>query len=537
MDRSLRGWALSLKNVSAAALLLTLALYLPILTLLSPYLSLELVALLPALLQSVEIPAAFVSTLISTIGSILIALILSFLFIGALVFTPAYQRFIGRLPLLLAIPHLAFAVGLYLLLSPKGWLERVLAPMGFNWDAIALVQDAGGISLALALGIKESWFLCWMIWAQLQRHQFAEQYLLAQTFGYRRLQIVWSVLVPQLLPKLRWPLIAVAAYSLSSVEMAWVVGPTHPPTLAVLAWNWLLDPVAGRRELGLLLTLALVLMMLVIAIVIWLLPLLLTPRLPSGRRFGAPPAVGHPLLRALLVLHLLIGGLVLLWSVAQSWFYPALLPGHWSLNAWQSIAIEPLINALSLGLVSAVAAILLVLLVLELGFKRTGWMLLPIFLPVLPLVVGQYQLTLWLGLTPSWLAVLLAHMLWVLPYVYLVLKPAYQALPADQLLCARTLGLGPMALLLRLKCPLMVRPLCAALALGFSVSLAQYLPTIFIGAGRVDTLTTETLTRFSGGDKRLLGAQTLMLVLTAFAIYLLAQRLPQILYRNREAMH
>ena len=46
-----------------------------------------------------------------------------------------------------------------------------------------------------------------------------------------------------------------------------------------------------------------------------------------------------------------------------------------------------------------------------------------------------------------------------------------------------------------------------------------------------------TLTRFAGGDKRLLGAQTLVLVLLAFAVYLLAQRLPQILYRKREAMH
>lgn len=537
MDRPLRGWALSLKNISTAALLLTLALYLPVLTLLAPFLSLDLEALVPVLIDSVEVPAAFVSTLISTLGSTLIALILSFLFAGALVFTPAYQRFTGRLPLLLAIPHLAFAVGLYLLLSPKGWLERALAPLGFNWDAVVMVQDAGGISLAIALGIKESWFLCWMIWAQMQRHHFADQYLLAQTFGYGRFQIVWSVLVPQLLPKLRWPLIAVAAYSLSSVEMAWVLGPTHPPTLAVLAWNWLLNPVAERRELGLLLTLVLMLMLLVTAAVIWLLPQLLQRRLPSGRRLAAPPAIGHPLLRGLLVLHLLIGMLVLFWSVAQSWFYPALLPGRWSLSAWQSIALEPFINALSLGLVSALVAILLVLLVLELGFKRTEWMLLPLFLPVLPLVVGQYQLTLWLELSPSWVAVLMAHMLWVLPYVYLVLKPAYQALPADQLLCARTLGLGPMALLLRIKCPLLLRPLCAALALGFSVSLAQYLPTIFIGAGRIDTLTTETLTRFAGGDKRLLGAQTLVLVLLAFAVYLLAQRLPQILYRKREAMH
>ena len=138
---------------------------------------------------------------------------------------------------------------------------------------------------------------------------------------------------------------------------------------------------------------------------------------------------------------------------------------------------------------------------------------------------------------PSWSAVLLAHLLWVLPYVYLVLKPAYLALPHEQLLTARTLGLNQTDLFVRLKLPLLLRPICAAFALGFSVSLAQYLPTIFIGAGRVETLTTETLSRFAGGDKRLLGAQTMALLAVALLAYMLAQRLPQIVYAKRRAMH
>ena len=164
-------------------------------------------------------------------------------------------------------------------------------------------------------------------------------------------------------------------------------------------------------------------------------------------------------------------------------------------------------------------------------------MLLPLLLPVLPLVVGQYHLTLWLGLTPGWSAVLIAHLLWVLPYVYLVLQPAYRRLSKEQLLTARTFGVRGTALFLRLKLPLLTRPICAAFALGFSVSLAQYLPTIFIGAGRIETLTTETLTQFAGGDKRLLAVQTLLLLLVALSAYILAQRLPQIIYPNRKAMH
>jgi putative thiamine transport system permease protein len=36
-------------------------------------------------------------------------------------------------------------------------------------------------------------------------------------------------------------MLAVLAYSLTVVDMALVIGPTAPPTLAVLAWQWLLD--------------------------------------------------------------------------------------------------------------------------------------------------------------------------------------------------------------------------------------------------------------------------------------------------------
>lgn len=526
-----------LRIASITALLFCLALYLPIVSVATPYIELDFFRLATEIFSASEFTPALISTLVSTVGSLIIALLLSLLFMGSLLLTPSYQRFVRQLPLLLAIPHLAFAVGFYLLLSPKGWLERLVSALGLSLESSVWVQDSYGLSLALALGIKESWFLCWMIWAQLQQHGVEDQFLLARTLGYKRAQIIWAILLPQLLPRLRWPLVAVTAYSLSSIEMAWVLGPTHPPTLAVLAWNWLLDPAIEQRQLGLALTLILMLLMLALSVFICWLAELTKLGSPSGRRLNLSLGFSPWLLRTLLWGHLLMAGLLLLWAFTHSWFYPDLLPGRWSMRAWGTLELMPLINTLSLAIVAALLAILLVLLVLELGFRSSNWMLLPLLLPVLPLVVGQYHLTLWLGLTPGWSAVLIAHLLWVLPYVYLVLQPAYRRLSVEQLLTARTFGVRGTALFLRLKLPLLTRPICAAFALGFSVSLAQYLPTIFIGAGRIETLTTETLTQFAGGDKRLLAVQTLLLLLVALSAYILAQRLPQLIYPNRKAMH
>jgi putative thiamine transport system permease protein len=41
---------------------------------------------------------------------------------------------------------------------------------------------------------------------------------------------------------------------------------------------------------------------------------------------------------------------------------------------------------------------------------------------------------------------------------------------------------------------------------GFAVSVAQYLPTLYVGAGRFATVTTEAVTLASGGQRSLMAA-------------------------------
>ena len=58
----------------------------------------------------------------------------------------------------------------------------------------------------------------------------------------------------------------------------------------------------------------------------------------------------------------------------------------------------------------------------------------------------------------------------------------------------------------RVKWPLLKRALASAWAVGFAVSVAQYLPTLFVGAGRWATVTTEAVTLASGGQRSLMSA-------------------------------
>jgi putative thiamine transport system permease protein len=60
--------------------------------------------------------------------------------------------------------------------------------------------------------------------------------------------------------------------------------------------------------------------------------------------------------------------------------------------------------------------------------------------------------------------------------------------------------------LLQVKWPLLRAALFAALAVGFAVSVAQYLPTLYVGGGRINTVSTEAVTLASGGQRSLSAA-------------------------------
>jgi putative thiamine transport system permease protein len=102
--------------------------------------------------------------------------------------------------------------------------------------------------------------------------------------------------------------------------------------------------------------------------------------------------------------------------------------------------------------------------------------------------------------TPSGL--LWVHTLVVLPYVVIALAPAWHSFDQRFETTALALGRSHAAFWWRIKLPMLAAPLAAAFAVGFAVSVAQYLPTLFVGAGRFATVTTEAVTLAAGGQRQ-----------------------------------
>jgi putative thiamine transport system permease protein len=492
------------------------------------------------------------------LAATLLSLAVTFLVVAMLHDRPAFGALRRMLSPLLAVPHAAAALGLAFVIAPSGWIARALSPWATGWQRppdLMTLNDPLGLALTLGLVAKEVPFLLLMALAALPACDPARRLLAGAALGHGRLSAFALAVWPPLYARLRLPVLAVLAYGMTTVEMAMVLGPGLPPTLSAQIALWMTEPALTRlptASAAALVQLALV----VAAMALWRLGeatgrMLLRAHLARGTRArrADPPARALALalgfgLAALLILAL--AGLAL-WSVTADWTFPAALPQTLSLRSW-SRALPGLSASfgLTLALAAAVTAVALVLVIgcleaeLRLGLRPGLWieraLYLPLLVPQIAMLPGLQMLALTTGAEGTAAAVAAAHLVFVLPYVFLSLAPAWRGWDARQALTAASLGAGAGRIFWRLRLPQMLGPVLTAAALGLAVSAGQYLPTLLIGGGRVGTLTTEAVALSSGGNRRLVGLWGLAQMLLPALAFALALTLPRLVFRNRRAM-
>ncbi|HIB5931910.1 TPA: thiamine ABC transporter permease, partial [Klebsiella pneumoniae] len=156
-------------------------------------------------------------------------------------------------------------------------------------------------------------FVLWVIYGLLGEKRLADQATALKSLGYGRWQCLRWLVLPALLPALGMVLLATTAWSLSAVDVALVLGPGNPPTLAVLAWQWLSQGDELQQAKGALASLLLMAILGGLALVAWggwRLQRQYQPDL-HGVRHPHPHALPGRLLAALLPLSGLLGALLL----------------------------------------------------------------------------------------------------------------------------------------------------------------------------------------------------------------------------------
>ncbi|EGU37841.1 putative thiamine transport system permease protein [Vibrio ichthyoenteri ATCC 700023] len=447
-----------------------------------------------------------------------------------------WQKVETLLSPLLAMPHVAFAIGFAFLFAPTGMLARIAN----QWFGIAvntsetalLVNDPYALGLTLALALKEIPFLLLMSIAVLQQLDLERSQQVAQSLGYSVQQTWLKVILPQWLSKMRFPLFAVVAYGVAVVDLALILGPTNPPTFAVLVWQWFNDPdltIMPRASAGamILFLLASGLMLVVILIERGVTQWWKTWQF-SGRFGWRLP--GATIFSVSALLAALIFPLLLVWSFAHRWRFPDILPTRFSERFWQlewANMAPTLVSSLTLAMITASVSLLLGLVAQE--YKVSHKRHIPDYVIALPMLIPQLSLLFGLQIASLYLSselyffwVVWSHIFFAFPFVYLALDGSWKSYNLSFSKTALSLGKSPLQVFVQVKLRMLLPALLYAWAVGASVSLAQYLPTLMLGGGRIVTITTEAVALSSGFDRRVTAIYALLQALLPFIFFSIA---------------
>lgn len=491
----------------------------------------------------------FVSTLLSVV---LTMMILAAFFKSAKL--AQIQRLLSPI---LVIPHAAAAIAIGFLIAPSGMMSRLISPWLTEWTLAPsgmFPHDPYGISIILGLTLKELPFLLLMALGVIAQPELgkrlSQQHNVALSLGYWPMTAFIKVVFPSIYPLMRLPILAVLAYASSSVEMPLILGPNTPSTLAVAIMHWFNDVDLTMRVqasagalLQLLTTAGLILFWLFgerIVAACW------CKNLSNGsRNYGDAIWRKATQFITILLITFLVLALVglLLWSIAGLWRFPDTIPNQLTFNHFDR-ALEqlnqPILNTLIIGAMATFIAVSLTLICLEyeqLTMKSISpvtrvVIYLPLVVPSISFLYGLVWMQQKIQVQNELLSVTFAHLLFVLPYVFLSLASSYRQLDPRLTSVALSLGAKPIKVFFQVKLPQLFTPILISIALGLAISFGQYLPTLIAGGGRVATITTEAVALANGASRRTSAVYAVIQMVLPLMAFALAWMLPKFFFKQ-----
>jgi putative thiamine transport system permease protein len=464
-------------------------------------------------------------SLFSAIFSTLISLYIAFMVYSQYHLSQKLQSLEKYLAPLLSLPHLAIALGLVFLFS----------------DGSLFFVDAGlprkSLStLILAIILKEVPFFL-LIFSAIGRQLPIKYWILqGKALGFQDYRCWWFLVFPTLLKQSRLAMLAATAYTLSVVDISLLVGPNIPELFAVSVYHWQTSFAAGDQALAFWSN-ALLLILLAVSIFI----LYAHEKLAhagfkalatQGSRFhlGKINPVFKFWLPMLGILTAMMVVVFALWSFGFNWNSDNFAFMHVNARLWQDEWLFfdlPLRNSLLIGGLAGLFGVALALLALELQRQRGKYWadyywLLAIILPQLSMVLGWQIVHIWLqgGYHSGW--IVLSHLPFTFAYAYLVLKGPFQTIQPGYEIIASSFGYSPWQSWWLVRFRLLLPAVFTAFAIAFSVSIAQYIPTLMIGAGRVTTITTEAVAIGTGSQQNLIALYVLLQSFLPFMAFFIA---------------
>ncbi|MCB4771152.1 ABC transporter permease subunit [Ancylobacter sp. Lp-2] len=229
---------------------------------------------------------------------------------------------------------------------------------------------------------------------------------------------------------------------------------------------------------------------------------------------------------------------LLLWTVAERWYFPHALPIDYGFSYWGRVfaargnAMESLANSLTVaGLTVAVSLALAIpagyaLARLRLPFRAVILIafLIPQAFPNLTVYVNVARLFYQLGLNGTNPGVVLVHVTHGLVYAVWIATAAFSAVDAELEEAARSIGAGALRAFLDVTLPLAAPGLLASAIFVFLESLDEFTGSYFVGAPDVNMLPLLLYTAGAGGNYQVASITALLLLVPSIGFMLVVER-------------
>lgn len=245
----------------------------------------------------------------------------------------------------------------------------------------------------------------------------------------------------------------------------------------------------------------------------------------------------------LLIAPLLISAI---WSVAEQWRFPALLPQRLGLRGYHYL-IQSSSNSLAIALRSIALSSAVTILTLAVSLpaaKAFGCydfkykdvlytvVLLPILVPAVAVAMGIQISFIRLGIANNVVGVIVIHLLYTTPYAVRILSDVYALVGQKYAVQARQLGAGKWQTFYHVTLPIFAPALLTAGMLSFIISFSQYFLTFFIGGGRVITWSMVMFPFIESGDRMLAATYSIIFIAMVVALLFGVQRWVKAVYKN-----
>ena len=516
-------------------------------------------------------------SLFTGVGSTLLAVIAAFCILATFYQSSLLGKIQGVLSPFLVFPHAAAAISLLFVVSPSGIFAATTTRLNAYFSHAfttpfvneisemalpaandgTLLYDGLGLSILIALSLKELPFILLMtlsVMSQpLVKKKLTGYVKVGTALGYSPTASFFKLVLPTIFSQIKLPLLAVLVFATSNVEIPLILGPNNPSTLAVAIMHWFNHIDLSMRLLA---SSAAVVQVAVsaVAVVLFLgierLVAYTGKRsLSGGNRYFADTALracGFTVMAVYIILICAVVYTVVVYSFAKQWHFPLLLPEGLTLLHWStatSALTTPLINTLLLGVLVSTNSLVLVLFTLESEQLKPARVVasnafsVSLFLPLLvPGVAFLYGLVWFQQLVfqnAVWFHTYVAHMVYVLPYVFLSMAVAYRKFDNRYAMVAQSLGKTPWQVFYHVKLPSLFSAIMVAWALGLAISFSQYLPTLLASGGTLPTVTTEAVASVSGSSTRLTAVYVIIQAVMPLIGFMIAWYMPAIATRRR----